>query len=377
MNSDDKSLQEQSEQLLPLDFIDSDNDKLEKTTQQEKVTQPEKKIEAENITKEKKEAKDQPLDNSTNNTSEKDTEDKLNTIKLDKQNTIKLDKPKTIKLDKPKITSQKTDETPITAEKSSEDKSSEKNKEEATPTPSPAKPRVINPAGVKKTTPLIKEKKLDKKSDTSNKKNNQEKPLASIKINSDSSLGQILREARIRKKLSVEQIAQSTKIKKKFITALEEEKYDLLPAKVYISAYIRSLTAIYDIDPKTVLDKIPQESKHNHIPDDLINHIQEGKQVNSKEEEKIKKIITIAGIAIASIIILIIIIAVWPSKKHPSATIAETSAPNTEQENQQGVENHGNTSSNHSNFNTVTSDDLKIFIYPKPFTMTHAEIPQN
>ena len=345
MNSDDKSSREQSEQLLPLDFIDSSNNKTEKKIE-DKIPE---------LNKEKKE----PSLNNLKNTTMASAKNKKG-----KQNIIKLSKPKKF--------SQKTEGTHETVEKSLN-----QNKKTNSSAPFPAKPRVINPAGVKKTTPLNNEQQLKKQSKDSTKKNSQEKPLASIKISSDSSLGQILREARIRKKLSIEQIAQSTKIKKKFITALEEEKYDQLPAKVYISAYIRTLSAIYEIDPKIVLDKIPKESQHNHIPDDLINHIQEGKQVNTKEEEKIKKIITIASIAIASIIVLIIIIAIWPSKKQTSAKIANTATSNTEQMNQQMSKNPSNTSSNHSNFNTVTSDDLKIFIYPKPFTMTHAEIPQN
>ena len=346
MNSDDKLSNEQSEQLLPLDFIDSDNDK--KTTVNTTKESQNKKIEV-------------PKDNVKTKQTQVASSEKTNQEKI--QPDLILSKPKKL-----------SNQTVKTTENKNQVNTSKEDTKETNTTEKPSKPKVITPDIQKKT---VKNKSTQNKPTTVSQKK-QQKPLTSIKISSNSSLGQILREARIRKNLSVEQIAQSTKIKKKFIIALEEEKYDLLPAKVYISAYIRSLSALYDIPADSVLCKIPKESKQNQLPDDLINHIQEGKQVNEKEEEKIKKFFKVAAIAICTIIILIIAISYWPSKKQIS-TQANQVESTTNENTQSDIENSNNQELKHTtnNLKSISSDDLKVFIYPKPFTMTHAEIPQN
>ena len=49
-----------------------------------------------------------------------------------------------------------------------------------------------------------------------------------------------LRSARIQRGLSIEQVAQDTRISARFLEALEDEAFQELPAPVYVRGFLRS-----------------------------------------------------------------------------------------------------------------------------------------
>lgn len=75
-----------------------------------------------------------------------------------------------------------------------------------------------------------------------------------------------LKEARIEKKLTLENIALELKISEGFLRHLENENYAELPGPAYVRGYIRAYCKMLGIDPEPSLDKynsflIPKESK--------------------------------------------------------------------------------------------------------------------
>lgn len=64
--------------------------------------------------------------------------------------------------------------------------------------------------------------------------------------------GQILREAREKKDRSITQIALETKIKEKFLDALERGDYGLLPNFSVAQGFARSYAQTVDVNPKVV-----------------------------------------------------------------------------------------------------------------------------
>lgn len=172
--------------------------------------------------------------------------------------------------------------------------------------------------------------------------------------------GQILQEARVRKDLSIDQVSQNTKIKSNFIKALEEDDVANLPAAVYVEAYIKTLASLYGIGQKQVLEGISKTKPDGKIvPNELLSHIEEGKQVNFAEEAKVNKFFKIAAIIIIIIILGILLIVNFSGKKE-NTNPEEIASPNTE---------------NITPDPKITSEDLEVFIYPKPFTMTEMEMP--
>ena len=75
-----------------------------------------------------------------------------------------------------------------------------------------------------------------------------------------------LKEARIEKKLTLENIALELRISVGFLRHLENENYAELPGPAYVRGYIRAYCKMLGIDPEPSLDKynsflIPKESK--------------------------------------------------------------------------------------------------------------------
>ncbi|GAA4872065.1 helix-turn-helix domain-containing protein [Paenibacillus vulneris] len=68
-----------------------------------------------------------------------------------------------------------------------------------------------------------------------------------------SDLGQLLRKARMEKKISLEQLEETTKIRKRYLEAIEEGNYKVLPGNFYVRAFIKSYAEAVGMDPNEVL----------------------------------------------------------------------------------------------------------------------------
>jgi len=65
--------------------------------------------------------------------------------------------------------------------------------------------------------------------------------------------GNILREARIGKKISLETIEQATKIRKKFLEAIESDDFSKLPSLSYAKGFVRNYSDYLGLDSANVL----------------------------------------------------------------------------------------------------------------------------
>lgn len=67
------------------------------------------------------------------------------------------------------------------------------------------------------------------------------------------SFGQELREERERRGISLEEIAQATKVSLRFLVALESDRFDLLPGRFFSRAILRSYANYLSLDEKALL----------------------------------------------------------------------------------------------------------------------------
>jgi cytoskeleton protein RodZ len=68
-------------------------------------------------------------------------------------------------------------------------------------------------------------------------------------------IGNSLREARLRQGLDFPQIEQATKIRGKYLRALEEEQFDVLPAPTYVKGFLRSYSEYLGLDGQLYVDE--------------------------------------------------------------------------------------------------------------------------
>ncbi len=64
------------------------------------------------------------------------------------------------------------------------------------------------------------------------------------------SVGELVKEARLKKKLSREKLESRTKIKKEFIEALEESRWDLLPEYPVVLGFVKNIADSLDLNGK-------------------------------------------------------------------------------------------------------------------------------
>jgi curved DNA-binding protein CbpA len=78
--------------------------------------------------------------------------------------------------------------------------------------------------------------------------------------------GAYLKEIRIRKSLTIEDVARVTKIPARFIKAIEENQKENLPTRVYLQGFVKNLASLYRLDPqntvKTYLEILDLESQN-------------------------------------------------------------------------------------------------------------------
>ena len=69
-------------------------------------------------------------------------------------------------------------------------------------------------------------------------------------------IGITLRSARVQKGLTIDQVAQDTRISSRFLEALENEAFEELPAPVYVRGFLRSYANYLHIDAQPLLDRL-------------------------------------------------------------------------------------------------------------------------
>lgn len=76
-------------------------------------------------------------------------------------------------------------------------------------------------------------------------------------------IGNTLREARLRAGLDLQECAERTKIRGKYLRALESEEFDVLPSPTYVRGFLRNYAEFLGLDWQLVLDE--HESRFGRI----------------------------------------------------------------------------------------------------------------
>lgn len=68
-------------------------------------------------------------------------------------------------------------------------------------------------------------------------------------------IGNTLREARLRRGLDILDCEAETKIRAKYLRAMEDEQFDLMPSPTYVRGFLRTYAEFLDLDGRLVLDE--------------------------------------------------------------------------------------------------------------------------
>ena len=124
-------------------------------------------------------------------------------------------------------------------------------------------------------------------------------------LNDDSivtqSAGEMLRQARLLKKISISDLSKETRISKAMIDALEKGNPELLPGRTYETGYIRLICNALNEEYELITDLWIKE-----------HHISESKaQYVFPENKIIEKKISLVGVGLGFLVFLLIIYGAW------------------------------------------------------------------
>ncbi len=78
-----------------------------------------------------------------------------------------------------------------------------------------------------------------------------------------SEIGATLREARMRARIDLSEIEAQTKIRGRYLRALENEEWDLLPGPTFVKSFLRTYATALGLDGKALLEEYRREYEHS------------------------------------------------------------------------------------------------------------------
>ena len=115
-------------------------------------------------------------------------------------------------------------------------------------------------------------------------------------------IGNSLREARLRRGMEIVQAEQGTKIRGKYLRALEEERFEQLPAETYIKGFLRTYAEYLGLDGQLYVD----EYNSRHVVEGFDDMPQRRPRVRQNRGVE-RKVVVLALAGIAAVTALVIV----------------------------------------------------------------------
>src|SRR5947208_2790586 len=71
-------------------------------------------------------------------------------------------------------------------------------------------------------------------------------------------IGETLRETRMRRRIDMTEVESATKIRAKYLRALENEEFELLPGPTFVKTFLRTYAEYLDLDPRLLVEEYRQ-----------------------------------------------------------------------------------------------------------------------
>src|ERR1051325_11110628 len=78
-------------------------------------------------------------------------------------------------------------------------------------------------------------------------------------------IGETLRDARMRARIDISEIESETKIRAKYLRALENEEWDLLPGPTYVKSFLRTYADALGLDSRLLV--VAYTLRHERLTD--------------------------------------------------------------------------------------------------------------
>jgi cytoskeleton protein RodZ len=120
-------------------------------------------------------------------------------------------------------------------------------------------------------------------------------------------IGNSLREARLRQGLDFPQIEQATKIRGKYLRALEEEQFDVLPAPTYVKGFLRSYSEFLGLDGQLYVDEFNSRYVRGEVDEEQPLRVRSGPRFGRRSSpvEKNAFLLAIGAIGVLTALVFV------------------------------------------------------------------------
>jgi helix-turn-helix protein len=119
-------------------------------------------------------------------------------------------------------------------------------------------------------------------------------------------IGSSLREARSRRGAAIVQAEQATKIRGKYLRALEEERFDLLPSQTYVKGFLRTYADYLGLDGQLYVD----EYNSRFVPGDAWVPRRSARAEERRRQRGLQANVVLVALG-AIAVLTIVVIAAW------------------------------------------------------------------
>jgi hypothetical protein len=116
-------------------------------------------------------------------------------------------------------------------------------------------------------------------------------------------IGTSLREARLRQGIELPRVEADTKVRAKYLRALEEERFDVLPAETYVKGFLRTYAEYLGLDGQLYVDEF--NSRFARSEDPLVAAPSTPPRPRPRPVESNFVIVALAGIVAVTILVVV------------------------------------------------------------------------
>jgi cytoskeleton protein RodZ len=114
-------------------------------------------------------------------------------------------------------------------------------------------------------------------------------------------IGSTLREARVRRKLTLQQVEEDTKIRVKYVQAMENEDFDIIPSPTYVKGFLRTYSEYLGLDSRMILD----EYRSRYSPNEEIEPFGGSSALGRPRRQRRRS--NLAFVAVAALLVLALV----------------------------------------------------------------------
>src|SRR4051812_49129662 len=153
-----------------------------------------------------------------------------------------------------------------------------------------------------------------------------------------SSIGETLRRERIRRNLDLDEISRELKISQRFLEAIEEERFDRLPAGVFAKSFVRQYATLLGLDGEELATEVQQvlappppvdanTPDVAPIPEIHVPRVEQWETVGDRRSRDWSSALPAAALVVVVMLVCSGVYAFWQRARHPLTTTAQSTSP--------------------------------------------------